>query len=73
MCPHLYTPESILDDTYIPIQNCVFRNVEELLKAKGEHVKRSVTDDGTTELTVEDIIGKDNMQQILQNTEEKKK
>ena len=34
------------------------RNIEQLLGSKGEKVKRGSTEDGTLELTLEDVVGK---------------
>ena len=47
-----------------------FRNVEEVLAARGEGVQTWSTEDQTLEVTVEDLIGSDRMKQIGQQARE---
>jgi len=47
------------------------RNIEEILQLKGEEVKKSSDPDGTLEITIEDVIGKQKLLDILDKTEEK--
>ena len=35
-----------------------FRNIEEMMEAQGDHVKKVTDLDGTTEVTIEDIVGR---------------
>lgn len=49
---------------------CVFlcticRNIEEILESRGESVKRVVGQDGTTELTLEDVVGTEKLKEAL--------
>ena len=45
---------------------CLFlcRNIEDILAAKGESVKRVSEEEGTLEITAEDVIGSKQMQQL---------
>ena len=51
------------------INHCCFRNIEEILANKGEKVKRVSDEDGTFELTLDDVAGA-NVTKKLTNREE---
>lgn len=38
--------------------------MEEILAAKGENVKKSYNEEGTLEVTLEDIVGSQNMKKL---------
>ena len=45
------------------------RNIEEILAEQGESVKRVLSEDGTMEVALEDIIGEVNKHKIKSDTE----
>lgn len=47
------------------------RNVEEILKSKGEEVKKSSDSDGTVEINIEDMIGKQKLLDVFNKAEKK--
>ena len=49
-----------------------FRTIEEILSAKGESVKRVTDALGTTEITVEDVVGKQALLDAVDSVETKK-
>ena len=47
-----------------------FRNVEDILAARGEKVKRSTDEEGTLEITVEDLAGSVHMKRLTGQSEQ---
>ena len=48
------------------------RNIEEILALKGEEVKKVTDSAGTTEITLEDIVGTDNITKLTDHSSDEK-